>query len=185
MRSSDKSPHRLDRKKHPSNMLLCARSTIAPDRALVSLFGGIGAMTKTGNVLQDQVSKVFSEFRFPSVNVDAVVTSQQKNVDALRQVHQLAIEGAQQFLVRQLELGREAADEFSAIVRDLASAPPEDRLLKQAEFSRRAIEKGLANTRELTELLAKSNGEAFNILSKRVAESFEEVRDYATKAEAA
>ena len=61
------------------------------------------------------------------------------------------------------------------------STSPEDRIAKQAEFSKQALEKGISNARELTELMTKANTEAFNVINKRVTESFDEVRDFAQK----
>jgi phasin family protein len=77
-------------------------------------------------------------------------------------------------------------DEFSAIFRDFAApTSPEDRLAKQADLSKQAIEKGIANARELSEMVTKANTEAFNVLNKRVTESFDEVREFAKKRTAA
>ena len=58
-----------------------------------------------------------------------------------------------------------------------------DELVKNAELAKARFEKGLATAKELGELVAKANTEAFNVLTKRVTESFEEIRDVAaTKA---
>ena len=128
------------------------------------------------------VSK-FADFRFPGVDAGALVETQRKNFEALTQANQLAVQGAQAVLRRQLEIGREAMDDFSAILRDFAqtSGSPEDRLAKQAEVSKQAVEKNIARARELAELVTKANTEAFNVIGKRVTESFDEMRDYATK----
>ena len=45
--------------------------------------------------------------------------------------------------------------------------------------------RGLSNAKELTELVTKANTEAFNVISKRVTESLDEVRDFAKKSVAA
>jgi phasin family protein len=132
--------------------------------------------------LDFDVTKVMSEFRVPTVDVDAVVASQRKNIEALTQANQLAVEGVQALARRQVEIARQAMEEFSAMLRDMVQpVSPEDRLARQAEFSKQALEKGLSNARELTEMVAKANTEAFNVINKRVTESLDEVRDYATK----
>jgi phasin family protein len=131
-------------------------------------------------------SKALNDFRVPGVDVDAVVAAQRKNIEALTQANQLAVEGVQAVARRQVEIARQAIDEFSQIVREL-SAPtsPEDRIAKQAEFSKQALEKGLSNAREITEMVTKANTEAFNVLNKRVTETFDEVREFAKKRTAA
>ena len=136
--------------------------------------------------LDFDVTKAMSEFRVPSVDVDAVVASQRKNIEALTQANQLAVEGVQAVARRQVEIARQAMEEFSVMIRDLAQpVSPEDRIAKQAEFSKVALEKGLTNARELTEMVAKANTEAFNVINKRLTESLDEVREYATKKRAA
>ncbi|HZS85765.1 MAG TPA: phasin family protein [Stellaceae bacterium] len=129
------------------------------------------------------VTKVMGEFRMPGIDLDAVAAAQRKNLEALTQANQLAVEGVQAVVRRQVEIAREAMDEFSAMFRDFVqtNGSPEDRFAKQAEYSKQALEKGIANARELTELVAKANTEAFNVINKRVSEGFDEVRDFAKK----
>ena len=82
-----------------------------------------------------------------------------KNIEALTQANQLAVEGVQAVVRRQVEITRQAVEEFTSMFRDFVqpSGSPEDRLAKQAEYSKQALQKGLTNARELTELLTKSH----------------------------
>jgi phasin family protein len=120
---------------------------------------------------------------FDGIDPEAVVTSQYKNVEALRKANQLAVEGAQAVLRRQIEIGRDVMIELSAILGALArpSASPEDWMVSQAERSKKALESSVSNARELTELVRRANREAFDVITKRVTESLGEVRDYANK----
>ena len=119
----------------------------------------------------------------PGFNVEAVAASQRKNIEALTQVNQLAVEGVQAVIRRQVEIAREAMEDLSAMFRDFvqSNGSPADRIAKQAEYSKLAIEKSLSNTRELAELVTKANTEAFNVINKRVTEGLDEVRDFAKK----
>ena len=127
--------------------------------------------------------KSFAGFNSAGVDVEALVATQRKNIEALTQANQLAVESAQAVLRRQLEIGREAADEVASLMRDMTqlSASPEDRIAKQTALSKQAFEKGVANAREIASLVSKANAEAFDVISKRVTESLDEVRDFATK----
>jgi phasin family protein len=132
-------------------------------------------------------TKALGDLRVPGLDVDALVAAQRKNLEAVTQANQLAVEGVQAVARRQVEIARQAFDEFSAVVREFATptASPEDRIAKQAELSKQALEKGIANARELTEMVTKANTEAFNVINKRVTESFDEVREFAKKRTAA
>jgi phasin family protein len=129
------------------------------------------------------VTKVMGDFRVPGIDLEAAVASQRKNIEALTQANQLAVEGVQAVMRRQVEITRQAMEDFSAMFRDFVqpNGSPEDRVAKQAEYSKQAIEKGLSNAKELTELVTKANSEAFNVINKRVTESLDEVRDFAKK----
>jgi phasin family protein len=129
------------------------------------------------------VTKVMGDFRVPGIDLEAAVASQRKNIEALTQANQLAVEGVQALMRRQVEITRQAMEDFSAMFRDFVqpNGSPEDRVAKQAEYSKQAIEKGLSHAKELTELVTKANSEAFNVINKRVTESLDEVRDFAKK----
>ena len=132
--------------------------------------------------LDTDFSKAFAGFTLPGFDVEAVLASQRKNIEALTQANQLAVEGAQAVARRQAEIAREAIDEASAALRDIVQpTAPEERIAKHAELLRQTFERGLANTRELTLMLAKANTEAFDVVAKRVAAGFEEIRDEAKK----
>ena len=128
--------------------------------------------------------KAIGDMRAPTVDMETVVAMQRKNIEALTQANQLAIEGAQAVLRHQLEMARRTMEEFSAMFTGLFVAERFDgrpASAKQAEFSKTALEKGMSNARELADLVTKANTEAFNVLSRRVAETLEEMRDIAKK----
>jgi phasin family protein len=62
-----------------------------------------------------------------------------------------------------------------------ASATPEEWIVRQVETSKKALEISLANARELARLMTKVNTDALDVLTHRISESLDEVRDYAKK----
>jgi phasin family protein len=127
--------------------------------------------------------KVMGDMRAPTVDMETVVAVQRKNMEALTQANQLAMEGAQAVVRHQLEMTRRSMEELSAMFTSFfqPNGSMEERLAKQAEFSKTALEKGLSNAREIADLMTKANSEAFNVLTRRVTETLEELRDYAKK----
>jgi phasin family protein len=123
------------------------------------------------------VSKLISEFKLPGVDVESVLASQQKNIQALTAANQLALEGFQAVVRRQSEIVRQTMEQTSSMMSELmAAGSPEDKVAKQADLVKLAFEKALSNARELAELVAKSNSEAADVINKRVSESLEEVK---------
>jgi len=126
------------------------------------------------------VGKAFAGFNFPSIDAESMIASQRKNLEAFTQANQLAVEGVQAVTRRQVEIAREAFEGASAALKDLVQpSAPEDRIAKNAELAKQVFEKSLANARELTELVTKANAEAFDVITKRVSESLDELREQA------
>ena len=129
------------------------------------------------------VSKVLAEFKLPGVDVDAILASQRKNIEAVTAANQLAIEGMQAVVRRQAEILRTTLEETGTILTEVLTAgTPEDKAAKQAELVKSAFEKALSNMKELAELVAKSNNEAANVISKRVSEGLDELKTALGKA---
>jgi phasin family protein len=128
-----------------------------------------------GKFFETEVGKLFAGFPFASLDVEAVMAAQRKNLEALTQANQLAVQGFQEMAKRQVEIARSAMDEASALVRTWTeTGTAEERLQKQAAYAKQALDKSVENTRELVELAGKTQSEAFEVLNKRFTESLEE-----------
>jgi phasin family protein len=115
-------------------------------------------------------------FQNGSFDVGTIVETQRKNIEALTQVNQVAIGGAQKVLSRQIEIARQTLDDCSAMFRDLLqpNAAPQSLVVKQAALAKQTIENGLTSFRELAETATLTNTEALDIIGKRVTETLEE-----------
>ena len=121
--------------------------------------------------------KMMMDFKMPGIDADALINAQQKNIEAISNANQLAAEGLQAIGKRQTELFQQAVEESRKTLGELMSqGAPEDRIAKQAETVKTTIERTVTNLREISEMLAKSNQEAFDVINKRITESLEEVK---------
>lgn len=128
--------------------------------------------------------RAMGEWRIPNIDLEAMAQCQRRNLEALTQANQVALEGTQTWVRRNLELARQSMEDLQAMLSEITKpdGSMEDRLARQAEFSKKTIEKGLENFRDLTELMTKANADAMNVIARRVSEGLEEVRDLAKKA---
>jgi phasin family protein len=139
-------------------------------------------MAKTGNNGFFDAAKAFGDFRVPGVDIQAIVEAQRRNFEALTQANQLATEGFQAVVRRQVEIAQQALSESQGLIRDWAKpGSPEEMIAKNAELAKQAFEKGVANARELNEIIAKAGTDAFSVIARRLSESFDEVRLFAKK----
>src|SRR5262249_13959333 len=121
-----------------------------------------------------------ADFRFRPVDVEALMACQRRNIEAISQANQLAVEGLQAVAKRQIEVARQAVEDVSALLRDLAQpTSPEDRIAKNTEYAKQMLEKSLNHGREITLLATKAGTEAADVLRKRASEGLDEFRDLA------
>ncbi len=128
------------------------------------------------------MSKTMDNFKLPGVDMDAVISSQKKNIEAVNAANQTAIEGVQALAKRQAEILRQSMEEATKAAKEVADVGElGDIPAKQAEIAKAAFEKGLANMKELADMAAKSNAEALDMVNKRVAENFDEMKEVLTQ----
>ena len=126
------------------------------------------------------VTKLMADFRFRPLDVEALVASQRRNIEALSQANQVAVEGMQAVAKRQIEIARQAIEDATTLLRDLAQpVSAEDRIAKNTEYAKQLLEKSVSNGREITMLATKVGTEAADVLRKRASEGFDEIRDLA------
>lgn len=135
-------------------------------------------MQKNTNPIFDMdVTKYLAQFRVPVFDVDAMMAAHRKNVEAVTAANQCAFEGVSALMRRQGEIARETLENYSTAVKELmADGTVEEKAVRQAEFARNAYDTGVANARELTNMVAKTNEEAFGLINNRVRESLDEVQ---------
>jgi phasin family protein len=143
----------------------------------------------------NDMMKMWSQFKMPSLDnlpkmgqmpamdMNSVVSNAKRNVEACSSAAQCVTEGAQTVARRQAELARASVEKLLKTTKDmLVNGSPEINTSKQAEFAKAMIEQCMSNLREVSELCTKSGFEAFDVLNKRAAESFEEISRFSKAA---
>jgi phasin family protein len=121
-------------------------------------------------------TKLMSQFRLPGVDFAALVDRERKNIEALAKANRIAFEGWQRLVRRQAEMLQETMKKV------VADAGQEDAIKKRADLAKEGFEKALANMRELAEMTAQSQKEAFDVVRKRIEENVESIRNLGKKA---
>ncbi len=130
-------------------------------------------------------SKIMSDFRFPGIDLETWMAVQKRNFEALSEANHLAVQCAQSVTQRQAALLRQTMEDVRRVTREMtASGSPEEKAARQAELAKEAFVVATTNMRELAEMVAKSTNEAFDVISKRVTESLDEIKDALAKKQA-
>jgi phasin family protein len=124
----------------------------------------------------DMLKKFGSELGLPKVDVDQLIETHRKNLDALERSAQVAAEGAKSLADKQREIVETAFREAAAMARDFKpTGDPKEVLAKQTEFAKKAFDIAVQNTRDVAELATKTTSDATAIIRDRLRESLNEL----------
>lgn len=118
------------------------------------------------------------DFKAPNVDVEAIMATQRRNLEALAAANRLAMEASQAVFKRQAEVMRQTLEQIASAGRDMTgtgSVP--EKAAKQAEVAKDQFERAVTNMREIAEMIAHSNSEAADLLNKRFTASLDEFRE--------
>jgi len=116
-------------------------------------------------------------FKVPGFDMGTALDIQRRNIEAVTAAAQTVTQGMQTIVQRQGEIARRSVEQFQGLLHVApASAPVEDKLVKQVDLAKTSFEKNVADSRELFDLAAKVTEEATDILSRRVVASLDEVK---------
>ncbi len=116
-------------------------------------------------------TKLLEQHKLPGVDVAALLDRERKNIEALTKANKIAFEGFQALVRKQSEILQET------MTQAIANARKQD-VTKNMEVAKQGFEKALDHMRELAEMAAKSQKEAFEIVRKRIDENMEEMRKF-------
>jgi phasin family protein len=114
----------------------------------------------------------------PKLDVDKLIETQRKNIDALGQSAKAAAGGAQSVAQKQREVLEASLREASTLMRGFQPlGNPQETLSAQTEFARKVFEIAVHGAQETAEMTGKSTTEVVGIIRDRLKESWDEIRD--------
>jgi phasin family protein len=124
----------------------------------------------------EQVTAMLKSFKVPGVDVQALIESQKKDVQALVAANQAAYAGMQSLAKRQTEMLQEAAAAWRAAASEMTSKGLSGSMEDRTEMARKAFSTAVANMRELAEMATRSQTEVFDLIRKRAEENLAALR---------
>jgi len=131
--------------------------------------------------------KLFRDMKLPALpDMEAVLSTYRRNIEVLAQANRIALEGAQTIGKRHMEILQQTMSELTENMQALSAIEsPQAKAAKQAELLKRAYERAVANTKELSDLIRDANAEALRLLNQRFLETMDEVKALIEKASSA
>lgn len=134
-------------------------------------------MTPNPQPFLDMFKKLGEDLKVPAVALEPILAHHRKNLEALAASGKAAAEGATAVAAKQREIMETAVKDIQEAAQGFKMpGSPQEMMAAQADFARRAMEAAVKNTRDLAELVQKSNSEAVRVIHDRMQESFEEIR---------
>jgi phasin family protein len=123
-------------------------------------------------------TKMFKDMKVPAMpDMEAVLAAHKKNLEALSDANRVALEGAQAVARRHMEIMQSTMTGLTDTLKAMSvTEAPQARAAKQAELLKQAYENAVSNTRELGDLIQKSNTEAMAKLNHRFSEAMTEMK---------
>jgi|HubBroStandDraft_1064217.scaffolds.fasta_scaffold496625_2 phasin family protein len=123
--------------------------------------------------LMSEFTKLFEQFKLPGIDLNAVLESRRKDIDALAAANRTALEGAQSLAQKQLDVLRTTIDEVQSMLKQSKDVPAP---AAARELVSQAVQRAFTNMRELADVAYRSQSEAVAVVSRRVQENIEELK---------
>lgn len=146
---------------------------------------GEGQEGRHGRTGQPDFASLFADLKLPSLaDVEPLMRAYQRNMEALSAANRVALEGAQAYAKRHMEIVQQSLAELTQTMQALAApGSPQAKTATQVERMKQAYERAISNMRELGELVQRANNEAIQLLTQRFGEAMDDVRQMMSKSE--
>jgi phasin family protein len=104
-----------------------------------------------------------------------LVTARRKDLEAILEANKKSYSGLQSVVQRQVEALKNAVSEWRLVIKLMAEGGARESLSKLDELALASFRMALNNVRELAEMTARSQADAYEILSRRIREDVDEV----------
>jgi len=105
----------------------------------------------------------------------AIVESGRKDLQALVKANEKSYEGLQAVVQRQTEMLKTSIEEWQGTMKGLSGKDPREGFAKLDAMGKAAFKQALDDIRELSEMAAKSQADAFEVVRDRIRSNVDEV----------
>ena len=98
-----------------------------------------------------------------------------KDLAALMEANEKSYQGLQTVVQRQTEMIKSAISEWQAAAKEMPGKDPKENLAKLDELGRQSFQRAIDDIKELANLAAKSQADAFDVVRQRIQANVDEV----------
>ena len=127
-----------------------------------------------GNALSRGMTHAMDMLKMPDF-AGMMVSARRKDLQAIVQANRRSYAGLQSVVDRQTQALKDAVSEWRLVIRMLAESGPRETFAKLDELALASFKMALNNIRELAEMTAQSQADAYTVVSRRIREDIDEV----------
>lgn len=120
------------------------------------------------------MAEVFGNMQLTQV-AGKLIEGRRRDLDAIVEANKKSYQGLQSVVERQTSMLKESIAQWQSVARMMSSSGPRESVSKLDELAKQSFGMAIANMRELAELTARSQADAFNVVRQRIRENIEEV----------
>ena len=133
-----------------------------------------GAVEKLRSLKLPGVPEAFKNVNLQGA-ASAVLDNRRKDLKALVEANEKSYKGLQAVVQRQAEMLKSSIGEWQSTVKEMPGKDPKENLAKLDEMARASFKRALDDMKELADLAAKSQADAFNVVRERINDNVEQV----------
>lgn len=122
------------------------------------------------------LGELVEQFKLPGVDMNAIVESRRKDVEALMATNKAMFESLQELVKKQADVFSHAMSSAQECVQSLTKGGGLPDPTKQSEFASKAYEKAVADMNELAAMARKAQSEVMAAITERAKQSVEEMK---------
>jgi len=129
-----------------------------------------------------EFAKLTDRYQVPGFDMEAMAESHRRNVEALTAANRAAQDGVRKLAKRQGEILEQTMAVAKAAFEQFGKAgTPQEAAVKQATIAKDVFDTAVANAQELAELATRTNADAAEVITGRIAEGLNEIKALAEK----
>jgi phasin family protein len=130
--------------------------------------------TNPNNIFAEY-QKVIGQFKLPGIDVNAILETRRKDIEAIAEANTTALAGVQSLAQKQSEILRTTLTELQSFATRAAQSGGQP-AANTGEVVQQALQKALLDMQELAGTAYRAQSDSFAVVTKRVAEHVEELK---------
>lgn len=136
-------------------------------------------MATVNNPNASEKTDMFSNFKMPNIDMNAIMDSYKKNLEILGLINKMSLEVCNGITKLQSAFIKQMMADMGSVMEK--STKPSEAMAKFSEVTRDTIVKAIGNSKQISDMITATNNDLTAAVTKRFKESMEEAKSIMNK----